>query len=249
MADLPPEFLARPIAHRALHGAAGPENSRAAIAAAIAAGYGIEIDLQASKDGVAMVFHDSHLDRLTRAKGAVAARTRAELARLHLRGTSERIPTLREVLALVAGRVPLLIEVKDQSGTLGPVEGRLEADIVQALAEYNGPVAIMSFNPQSVDMFAQLAPGLPRGLTTCAFTPEDWPEVPTDRLAKLATLGAVHATGARFISHDWQALDMAPVAALKAQGLPILCWTIRSAKHATQARKVADNITFEGYTP
>ncbi|MBN2759546.1 MAG: hypothetical protein JXQ79_03520, partial [Rhodobacteraceae bacterium] len=101
LADLPDIFLARPIAHRALHGGAGPENSRAAIAAAISAGYGIEIDLQASRDGVAMVFHDDHLDRLTRAKGLVAARTRAELTRLRLRGTSERIPTLREVLALV----------------------------------------------------------------------------------------------------------------------------------------------------
>jgi glycerophosphoryl diester phosphodiesterase len=247
--DLPAAFLTRPIAHRGLHGRAGPENSRAAIAAAVSAGYGIEIDLQASRDGVAMVFHDAHLDRLTRAKGPVAARTWAELTRLRLRGTSERIPTLREVLALVAGRVPLLIEVKDQSHTLGPVDGRLEADTAKALADYKGPVAVMSFNPHSVAAFAAHAPDLPRGLVTCAFTAEDWPGIPTDRLTQLATLDAVAQTGALFISHDWRALDMPQVARLKAAGLPILCWTIRSPAQEAKARQVADAITFEGYTP
>lgn len=249
MPDLPRAFLTRPIAHRALHGRAGPENSRAAIAAAISAGYGIEIDLQASRDGLAMVFHDEELNRLTRAKGTVAARTRADLTRLRLRGTSERIPTLSEVLALVAGRVPLLIEIKDQSGSLGPVDGRLEANTAKALAEFNGPVAVMSFNPHSMAAMARLAPNVPRGLVTCAFAPEDWPDVPPARRAELATLEAVSETGASFISHDWRALDMAPVAKLKAQGTPVLCWTIRNAAQETQARRVADNITFEGYTP
>jgi len=249
LADLPDIFLARPIAHRALHGRVGPENSRAAIAAAISAGYGIEIDLQASRDGVAMVFHDEELNRLTRAKGLAAARTRAELTRLRLRGTSERIPTLREVLALVAGRAPLLIEIKDQSGHLGPVNGRLEADTAKALAEYKGPVVVMSFNPHSMAAMARLAPNVPRGLVTCAFSSEDWPDVPPARRAELATLEAVSETGASFISHDWRALGMAPVSKLKAQGMPILCWTIRNAAQETQARRVADNITFEGYTP
>lgn len=249
MADLPPAFLTYPIAHRALHGRAGPENSRAAIAAAVTAGYGIEIDLQASRDGVALVFHDDDLNRLTRAKGKVAARRQTELTRLRLRGTSERIPTLREVLALVAGRVPLLIEVKDQSGGLGPVDGRLEADTAAALQDYSGPVAVMSFNPHSMAEMARLAPDLPRGLVTCGFAPEDWPGVPQERLADLANLSAVKATDACFISHDWRKLDMAPVATLKAQGLPVLCWTIRDTVQEAQARQVADNITFEGYTP
>ncbi|MBN2758980.1 MAG: phosphodiesterase, partial [Rhodobacteraceae bacterium] len=226
-----------------------PENSRAAIAAALSAGYGIEIDLQASADGVAMVFHDDHLDRLTRAKGLVAARTRAELTRLRLRGTSERIPTLREVLALVEGRVPLLVEIKDQSGNLGPADGRLEADTAKALADYKGPVAVMSFNPHSMAAMTRLAPNIPRGLVTCAFAPEDWPDVPPARRAELASLAAVSETGASFISHDWRALGMDAVAKLKAQGLPVLCWTIRSPAQEAEARQVADNITFEGYTP
>ena len=249
MPDLPPEFLARPIAHRALHGRAGPENSRAAIAAALSAGYGIEIDLQASRDGVAMVFHDAHLDRLTRAKGAVAARTARDLTRLRLRGTSERIPTLREVLALVAGRVPLLIEVKDQSGTLGPVDARLEADTAAALTGYKGPVAVMSFNPYSMEAMARLAPDIPRGLVTSAFAPAGWPGTAPERLAKLATIPDFDRVGASFISHDWRGLDMARVTALKAMGVPVLCWTIKDPAQEAQARQTADNITFEGYTP
>lgn len=249
MPDLPSEFLTRSIAHRALHGGAGPENSRAAIAAAMTAGYGIEIDLQASADDVAMVFHDAQLDRLTRAKGAVSARRARELTRLRLRGTSERIPTLREVLGLVGGRVPLLIEIKDQSGALGAVDGRLEADTAAALKDYPGPVAVMSFNPHSMAEMARVAPDVPRGLVSCAFAPEDWPDIPGDRLIELATLDAVGPTGASFISHDRRDLASAPVAELKAQGAPILCWTVKSAAQEVQARLIADNITFEGYTP
>ena len=118
---LPPAFLRLPIAHRALHDRAQgrPENSRAAIRAAIAAGYGIEIDLQASADGVAMVFHDDDLGRLTGATGPVRARTAAELGAIRLTDAEDGIPTLAEVLEIVAGRVPLLIEIKDQSGEMG----------------------------------------------------------------------------------------------------------------------------------
>ena len=249
MPDLPPAFLARPIAHRGLHGCAGPENSRAAIAAAIAADYGIEMDLQVSADGVALVFHDDNLDRLTHAKGAVAARKARDLTHLRLRGTSEHIPTLREVLTLVAGRVPLLIEIKDQSRILGPIDGRLEADTAAALADYDGPVAVMSFNPHSMAHMARLAPQVPRGLVTCAFAPHDWPGVAPDRLAALAVMADIDRVGASFISHDRRTLDMGAVAQLDAKGTPVLCWTIRSPEQAKQARAVADNITFEGYTP
>lgn len=249
MPDLPRAFLARAIAHRALHGAAGPENTRAAVKAAVAAGYGMEIDLQASADGVAMVFHDAHLDRLTNAKGPVSERSARALSAICLRGTSEGIPTLREVLALVAGRAPLLIEVKDQSQSFGPVAARLEADIAAALAGYEGPVAVMSFNPHSMAAMARLAPDIPRGLVTCAFAPEDWPGTDPACLAELASISEFDRTGASFISHDWRALDMSAVAALKARGVPVLCWTIRGPMQEKQAQRVADTITFEGYTP
>ena len=149
---LPAAFLTQPPAHRALHDSAAgrPENSRAAVRAAVAAGYGIEIDVQLSSDGQAMVFHDEDLDRLTSDCGPVRARTAAELGRTRLRDAEDGIPTLPEVLALIGGRVPLLIEIKDQTLTMSETDGRLEAATAAALASYTGPVAVMSFNPHAV---------------------------------------------------------------------------------------------------
>jgi glycerophosphoryl diester phosphodiesterase len=254
-APLPPAFLDRPIAHRALHDrtARAPENSMPAVRAALAAGYGIEIDLQSSADGVAMVFHDDDLDRLTFDTGPVRARTAAELQRIRLRDCPEPIPTLRQVLAEVAGQVPLLIEIKDQSGRMGETDGVLERATATALAGYTGPVAVMSFNPHSVARMAVLAPEVPRGLTTYDFPPGDFPPNPTPqaeaaRLA-LAEIADFDRVGASFISHYWRDLGRARVAALKAQGVPVLCWTINTPEKEAAARKVAQNITFEGYEP
>lgn len=246
---LPDGFLSLPIAHRALHDrAAGRiENSARAITAAVAAGYGIEIDLQLSSDGQAMVFHDETLDRLTDESGPVNARTAAELGRIRLTGTTDTIPTLAQVLALIDGRVPLLIEIKDQSLTMGPTDGRLEAATASALAGYSGPVALMSFNPASVAHMARLAPDLPRGLTTSAYDPDDWSPLPPDICARLREVPDYDPTGSSFISHEARDLARPRVADLKAQGAAILCWTIRSPQDEATARAVADNVTFEGY--
>ena len=249
MPDLPEAFLTRPIAHRGLHGGGRVENSLSAIEAAIAGGYGIEIDIQESADGVAMMFHDDTLERLTQAEGPVRALTAAALGALTLRDTSDHIPRLSQVLDRVAGRVPLLIEIKDQSLTLGPLSGSLEAAVARDLAGYAGPVAVMSFNPESMAHMARLAPQVPRGLVTCAFTPDDWDGVANARLQELAGIPDADRVGASFISHHWADLGRARVAELKARGLGILCWTIRNADQEAQARRVAGNITFEGYTP
>lgn len=248
-------FLIRPLAHRALHAAARgrPENSIAAVQAAVEAGYGIEIDLQLSSDGVAMVFHDETLDRMTAASGPVDARSAAELGRIPLNGGADPgIPTLAEVLALVAGRVPLLIEIKDRSGQMGPVDGRLEAATAAALAGYAGPVAVMSFNPESVAAMAALAPQVARGLTTYAFPATDFSDQPLDpareaRRQALAAIADFDRVGASFISHHWRDLDRPRVVELKAQGAAVLCWTIRSPAEEAEARRIADNVTFEHY--
>ena len=135
-APLPAAFLATPIAHRAYHDLARgrPENSRAAIRAAVAAGYGIEIDLQLSKDGVPMVFHDETLERLTPRQGWVCDLPANELASIPLTGGDEAIPTLTEVLDLIAGSVPLLIELKDQTLRMADTDARLETATAAALA-------------------------------------------------------------------------------------------------------------------
>ncbi len=248
---LPPAFLSRPVAHRALHDRAQgrPENSRAAIRAAIEHGYGIEFDLQMSADGVPVVFHDPYLMRLTGQDGAVGERTAAELGRLPLKGGAEGIPTLREVLELVAGRVPLLIEVKDQSHELGPVEGLLEEATAAALRGYEGPVALMSFNPHSAMALRDAAPDIPRGLVTCSYdlAEPEWVPAGERRLDRLRDIADFEAAGACFISHEASDLGRARVAELKDQGVPVLCWTIRSPEAEQAARRVADNVTFEGY--
>lgn len=249
MPSLPAAFLDRPIAHRALHDRAlgRPENSREAVRAAVAAGYGIEIDLQLSRDGAAMVFHDDHLDRLTEAEGPITARDAAELVELRLRDGASGIPILQDVLSEVGGRVPLLIELKDQSGELGTTDGRLERACAAALEGYDGDAALMSFNPRSVGLLAELAPDRPRGLTTDAFARSDWPDLDAATREHLRAIPDVEATGACFISHDHRDLDAPRVAELKAQGLHILCWTIRSPEEEAAARRVAHNVTFEGY--
>ncbi|SMX26777.1 Glycerophosphoryl diester phosphodiesterase [Pelagimonas phthalicica] len=247
---LPRTLLERPVAHRAFHDVtqARPENSRAAIRAAIAAGYGIEIDLQLSRDGQAMVFHDYDMARLTGVAGPIQLRSAPELAETQLLHGDEGVPTFEEVLRIVAGQVPLLIEVKDQDGGMGPNIGALEHATVAALDGYQGDVALMSFNPHSVAELARLAPQRPRGLTTCSFLPEEWQVIRPARLEELRTIPDYDRVGACFISHNCNDLSNPRVAELKAQGVPILCWTVRSPEQEAEAREIADNVTFEGYT-
>ena len=246
---LPADLLRRPIAHRALHdrSAGRPENSPAAIRAAVEAGYAIEIDVQGTSDGQAVVFHDEWMERLTEATGFVKNYTAAELAQIKLRDSDEGIPTLAEVLRLVAGRVPLLIELKDQTLTLGESDGRLEAATVAALSGYAGPVAVMSFNPSMIAHMARLAPQIARGITTSSFDPQAWAPIDAATCDRLRDIPDYDAVGASFISHQGDDLDRPRVAGLRAQGAAILCWTIRSPAQEAVARQSADKITIEQY--
>ena len=248
--ELPAAFLTLPVAHRALHDLrhGRPENSRAAIRAAMAAGYAIEIDLQAASDGCPMVFHDDLLDRVTPAQGRVRDRSRAELEAIPLSGgNGETIPTLQEVLDLVAGQVPLLIEIKDQDGQLGANTGALEAATARALTGYAGPVAVMSFNPHAVAALAKYAPDIPRGLVTSAHDPKDWEGLPVDVCDRLREIPDFDSSQACFISHEVADLASPRVGELRAQGVPVLCWTVTSAAMEKEARKIAHNVTFERY--
>ncbi len=251
MTRLSEAFRQVPIAHRALHDRADgrPENSRAAISAAIAAGYGIEIDLQLSRDGQAMVFHDFDLTRLTGTKGPIQQCDAADLSRITLLGAEEGIPDLTEVLELVDGRVPMLIELKDQHGQMGETDTHLEQAVARALRGYDGPVGVMSFNPHSVIQMARLLPEVPRGLVTEGFPAEDWPLLKREIANYLRRIADYDRAGASFISHSIADLDNPRVAELKGQGADILCWTVRSPEQEARARAIADNITFEAYLP
>lgn len=247
---LPSDFLTRPIAHRGLHAPTVAENSLAAMKLAVSQGYGIELDLQLSGDRAAMVFHDETLDRMTQETGRVRARPTADLQAISLKDSGlEGIPTLAEVLNEVYGQVPLLIELKDQSGGSGGTDGALETATAAALDGYHGPVAVMSFNPDQVAKMAALCPKVPRGITSSGFRPENWSKMPPQVADHLRAIPDVDRVGASFISHDRRDLDMPRVAELKAQGLAVLTWTIRSPEEEAEARLVADNVTFEGYRP
>jgi len=248
---LPPEFLSAPIAHRALHDLAHgvPENSRTAVQRAVRAGYGIEIDVQLSADGRAVVFHDYTLERLTHATGPVATRTARELSDLTLKGSEDRIPLLTDILELVGGQVPLLVEIKDQSGAMVAGDDRLERAVAEDLAAYAGPVAVMSFNPHCTAAMRRHAPDVPRGLVSCAFIPSRWPQITSETCTRLRSIADFGRVGASFISHEWTDLGSPRVAELKANGTAILCWTVTTPQIEAEARRVADNITFEGYLP
>lgn len=251
MTTLPEAFLRVPIAHRALHDVSDgrPENSRAAIRAAIDHGYGIEVDLKLSRDGQAIVFHDYDMGRLTGRPGPVQQRSAAELAAIPLLGGDEGAPSLAEALALVAGRVPMLIELKDQHGQMGETDGRLERAVAAALEGYAGDVALMSFNPRSVVQLKTLCPDVARGIVTCGYPEEDWPLLRAEMRAHLATVPDYDEAGASFISHEVIDLGAPRVAELKAAGAHVLCWTVRSPAQEAEARRVAENITFERYLP
>ena len=241
-------FLDVPIAHRALHNMAEgqPENSRAAIRAAIAHGYAIEIDVQLSADNQAVVFHDYTLDRLTAASGRLRGLSSVDLSKIPLKGGYEAIPALPDILGIVAGQVPVVIEIKDQDGAMGPEIGPLETAVAAALEPYPGPVAVMSFNPHSVAHMAELCPCVPRGLVTSDYAYSDWP-LPAAICDRLRAIPDYDRVGASFISHEVTDLARGRVAELKRAGADVLCWTVTSPQVEAEALGIADNITFEGY--
>lgn len=149
----------RPYAHRGLWDEQKPENSMAAFQAAAEAGFGIELDVQLSKDGTVMVFHDYTLDRVCGKEGLLTDLTAAELSTLRLKDTEQTIPTLAEVLRLVDGRVPLLIELKGETGDTAVVPATLAV-----LEGYTGAWCMESFNPLIVRAVKKQAPHVVRGL-------------------------------------------------------------------------------------
>ena len=148
---------------------------------------------------------------------------------------------------MVAGQVPLLIEIKENWNTMENTDGILEAEVAALLAGYSGPVAVMAFNPHCVAHMARLAPNIPRGLTTEAYDPLLNAPIPPRICDKLRQIPDYDPTQSSFISHQASDLSRPRVAELKAQGVAILCWTIRSPEDEANARRTADNITFEGY--
>ena len=223
-----------PFAHRGLHGGDRIENSRAAFDAAIAAGHGIELDVQASGDGEAIVFHDETLERLTGNAGRLADRSAAELAAIRLSG-ADCIPTLPEVLGRIGSRVPLLIEVKSPNSSVA----RLCLDVYRALEGYRGAVGVMSFNPQVARWFRRHAPRIPRGLVVT----ESGKKGARGRIERHLALWLAQPD---FLAYDIRDLPSRFASAQRRRGIPIYSWTVRTESDRERAAGHADQIIYEG---
>lgn len=227
-------------AHRGLHGNGLIENSPAAFEAAIARGFGIECDVQRSGDGQAMVFHDWELDRLTGETGAVMDRTARQLGEIALTGqrgqVPDRIPTLRQVLGLVADRAPLLIEIKSKREHR--VAGLCMA-VRRALEGYRGRHAVMSFDPRVGRWFAEQSPETLRGLVVT----EEGSRTFTGNLRRHLALWHGRPD---FLAYDVRDFPSKFAAAQRARGVPVLTWTVRSPDLRAKAAAHADAPIAEG---
>ena len=239
--SVPDWLTAWEYAHRGLHsveadGTVVPENSLAAAEAAIAAGMGIECDIQRSGDGLAMVFHDWDLDRLTDGSGSFANFTARDIGEMTLTGSAQRPALLEVLLQLIDGRVPLLVEIKSMPGY--DVERTCEK-VREVLAGYSGPFAVMSFDPRVAPWFREHAPEMPSGLV-----------MREDQYGYTQTLAereeALRYADPDFLAYHVLALPSERVAELRADGVPILTWTVNSPETRATALANADALISEG---
>jgi glycerophosphoryl diester phosphodiesterase len=231
-----------PIAHRGLWEPDGaPENSLAAFQAACAAGYGIELDVQLSADGEAMVFHDDGLKRMTGVDGRLADFTAAHLAELRLNGTDERIPTLAETLALIGRRALVHVELKTPFGHVGPLEQRVH----EVLIDHQGPVCVIGFNPYSHAWFAERFPNVLRGLDSYSW--DRAPHMNDVQRKSFAHLEHVAIARPHFLALGLDMLPSARAAQHRAEGMPVIAWTVRSPEQWEAVREGCDNLIFEGF--
>lgn len=239
-------------AHRGLHGCGTGlpvENSASAIKAAVTAGFGIELDVQMSRDAMPVVFHDETLERLTGETGAVDERSLAELAGIALRAGGDKLLSLAETLDLIKGEVPLLIEVKSHWSGME----EMEPAILAALDGYDGPVGIMSFDPDVIARLKLLAPARLYGLVTAREPDENWPETrsPHMQLDEGARRAVQFKKAAElsldFIAHDVSDPDLDGAAEEAARlGLALFCWTVRDEAQLAACQRAGGVPIFEG---
>lgn len=243
-----PDWLtARPVAHRGLHDAARGviENTPSSVTAAAAAGYGIEVDLQITADGEAMVFHDDTLGRLTEGSARLDTMKAEELKRVAFKSTADRMITLGELCTLVAGRVPLVLELKSHFNG----DPRLPLRVAEVVRSYAGPAAAMSFDPAQVAVVREAAPGLRRGLVAERhYRPHHRDQGRFRSGADYA--GALWDARPQFLAYAVRDLPSpVPLASRYLLRLPLLTWTVRSEDDRARAARWADQMIFEGFRP
>jgi len=245
-----PDWLtARPVAHRGLHDLARGivENMPAAAEAAIAGRFAIECDIQLTADGEAMVHHDDELGRLTEGSGALLARTAAELKAVNFKNTSERMMSLADLCALVAGRVPLVIEVKSHFDG----DRKLVKRMAEVLSSYDGQAVGMSFDPDQVIALRELIPNRPRGIVAERhYTENDWPDASPAQRHDMTHLRHFFRSQPDFVAYGVGDLPaMAPWITRHVFRCPLLSWTVRTPAQRARAMRYADQMIFEGFRP
>jgi glycerophosphoryl diester phosphodiesterase len=242
-------LTARPVAHRGLHDVSRGvvENMPGAATAAIAGNFAIECDIQLTSDGEAMVHHDDELGRLTEGSGALLQKTAAELQAVRFKNTDERMMTLADLCTLVAGRVPLVIEVKSRFDG----DRKLVKRMAEVLSSYSGPAAGMSFDPDQVMALRELLPSRPRGIVAeHDYAAEDWPEATPAQRQEMAHLRHFFRTRPDFVAYRVDELPAAaPWLARNLFGCPLLTWTVRTPEQRARAARHADQMIFEGFVP
>jgi glycerophosphoryl diester phosphodiesterase len=242
-------LTARPIAHRGLHDAASGfiENTAGAVRAAIAGGYGIEVDVQISADDEAMVHHDAVLGRLTEGDERLDRLSAAALKGVTFRGSEERMMTLGELCDLVGSRVPILAELKSRFDG----DDRLPSRVAAVLTSYTGPVAPMSFDPMQLALLRQKAPRLPRGIVAAKYRPHPyWDQMPVWLRCGMGSLLPALTARPHFVAYAIHNLPaLAPFLARHALCLPLLTWVVRTEAERQRAARYADQMIFEGFRP
>ena len=227
------------IAHRGLHDDKHPENSISAFKNAVENDYAIELDVQQLSDGTVVVFHDETLSRMTGQDGYIQNLTKKELKNYKLAQSEECIPTLEEALKTIAGRVPVLVEIKNSTKV-----GSLEQKTLEILKKYTGDYAIQSFNPYVLIWFKENAPEILRGQLSSKFK-----KVPLTFVKKYALkrFKLNKQSEPHFISY--RAKDLPSRFIRKYKHLPLIAWTVRSQDQYMNVVKYSDNIIFENFAP
>lgn len=232
-------------AHRGLHNQAKgvPENSLSAFRLAAEAGYGIELDVQLSSDGIPVVFHDSTLSRMCAIDLRVNSLTFEALRAHSLAGTQEKIPSLSEVLALVDGRVPLLIEIK-----MDHLDLRIPAAVNSLLNSYSGPYCIESFHPAALWWYRHHRPDVLRGQLSTHFNAENHTLSPLQFLLGKMVLNLISRPD--FISYNWRFhRDLSLFLCRDLFGADAAGWVIRSEKELQTCRRRFHMYIFEDFLP
>ncbi len=218
-----------------------------AVQAAIAGNFAIEVDIQLSADGEAMVHHDHALGRLTEATGEVIERTAAELKAIRFKDTDERMMSLSDLCSMVAGRVPLVIELKSRFRG----DRRLAKRMADVLASYEGPAVGMSFDPDQVLALRELVPARPRGIVAQrSYEDAYWAELTQAQRDSMLYLRHGFQTQPHFVAFKVDHLPApAPWIARNLFGCTLLTWTVRTAEQRARAARYADQMIFEGFVP